>query len=160
SEIPSGSAITSRVRQALLQAARHFAGKIFVADSRAQVETFPGFVVKPNEDEARQAAARLQPGAEELGIGLPAEIVWTDFGRERPMYVTLGPAGALLFSRDRPPGLSLLIPAFRDDHPVDICGAGDAFEAGLALALAATQRIDGHPDYVASAVVGHLAAAV
>jgi sugar/nucleoside kinase (ribokinase family) len=52
------------------------------------------------------------------------------------------------------------IPAIRNDNPVDICGAGDAFEAGLALALAATMRLAGQSDYTAAAEIGHRVAAV
>jgi len=181
SEIAGGAVITDRVREALIAAAERFPEKVFVADSRAQVEKFRGLIVKPNEDEAREAVRRIccagddsgesprplapeNPTVEEVG-----EVLRQHLGGKLPLYITRGPEGALLFSgppaagveSPRQPGPGpQLIPARRNLNPVDICGAGDAFEAGLALALAATQRLYGKRDYAAAAQVGHLVAAV
>jgi rfaE bifunctional protein kinase chain/domain len=157
SEIASGAAVTGAVRQAVIEAAERFPAKIFMADSRAQVEKFRGLIVKPNEDEAIEAAVRINAGAAPCGsVEHAGAILRWHLGGNRPLYVTRGAAGVLLFENDTPK----LVPARRNNHPVDICGAGDAFEAGLALALAATQRLDGRPDYFAAAEVGHLVAAV
>jgi D-beta-D-heptose 7-phosphate kinase/D-beta-D-heptose 1-phosphate adenosyltransferase len=165
SEIASGAAVTERVRAVLLEAARSFPEKIFVGDSRAQVEKFPGVVVKPNEDETVEAVRRIAGAQAGMAAAAEAaacrledagEFLRRHLGGRLPLYVTRGAEGALLFAGGPP----RLIPARRNDHPVDICGAGDAFESGLALALAATRRLGGSPDYVAAAEVGHLAAAV
>jgi D-beta-D-heptose 7-phosphate kinase/D-beta-D-heptose 1-phosphate adenosyltransferase len=191
SEIASGAAVTEHVRAVLLEAARSFPEKIFVADSRAQVEKFAGVVVKPNEDETVEAVRRIAkngaatdrgprtarragvavrergqttsespegelPGVPALGMEDAGEFLRRHLGGRLPLFMTRGAEGALLFAGGPP----RLIPARRNDHPVDICGAGDAFESGLALALAATRRLRGSPDYVAAAEVGHLAAAV
>ncbi len=169
SEIASGAVITDRVREALLDAARRFPEKIFVADSRSQVEKFTGLIVKPNEDEALEAARRLHPTPGALRSGWPpqevnptvesaGEMLRRHLGGKQPLYITRGAGGALLFTGAT--GDPRLVLACRNDNPVDICGAGDAFEAGLALTLAATERLYGSPDYAAAAVVGHLAAAV
>lgn len=155
SEIAAGAAVTGAVREALISAAAHFPEKIFIADSRAQVERFRGLIVKPNEDEAVEAASRVT-GRQRLSVEEAGAILRRQLGGKLPLYVTRGPEGALLFEGDEP----RLVPARRDDNPVDICGAGDAFEAGLALALAATRRLDGAPDYFAAAELGHLVAAV
>lgn len=160
SEIASGAVVTQAVREALLAAAARFPGKIFIADSRAQVEKFSGFIVKPNQDEALEAVGRISLEHAAAGIEEAGEILRRHLGGSHPLYVTRGPEGALLFGGPHPGEAPRLIPARRNDHPVDICGAGDAFESGLALALAATQRLYGSPDYVAAAIVGHLVAAV
>jgi len=187
SEIAVGAAITERVRQTLIGAARCFPDKIFVADSRAQVEQYQGLIVKPNEDEAIEAAGRILSAAprpagaagtpatvspeRNLGVAEAGELLrrYLGGGQPQPLYVTRGAEGVLLFGAPNPAGAQAggpaaeaprLIPARRNDHPVDICGAGDAFESGLALALAATRRLHGVPDYVAAAQFGHLVSAV
>jgi D-beta-D-heptose 7-phosphate kinase/D-beta-D-heptose 1-phosphate adenosyltransferase len=155
SEIAAGAAVTGAVREALISAAARFPEKTFMADSRAQVERFRGLIVKPNEDEAMEAASRVT-GRQRLSVEEAGAILRGHLGGKLPLYITRGPEGALLFEGDKP----RLVPARRNDNPVDICGAGDAFEAGLALALAATRRLDGAPDYFAAAELGHLVAAV
>jgi rfaE bifunctional protein kinase chain/domain len=155
SEIAAGAAVTGAVREALISAAARFPEKTFIADSRAQVERFCGLIVKPNEDEAVEAASRVT-GRQRLSVEEAGTILRRQLGGKLPLYVTRGPEGALLFEADEP----RLVPARRNDNPVDICGAGDAFEAGLALALAATRRLDSAPDYFAAAELGHLVAAV
>jgi D-beta-D-heptose 7-phosphate kinase/D-beta-D-heptose 1-phosphate adenosyltransferase len=155
SEIAAGAAITGAVREALIAAAARFPEKTFIADSRAQVERFCGLIVKPNEDEAVEAASRVT-GRQRLPVKEAGAVLRRQLGGKLPLYITRGPEGALLFEGDEP----RLVPARRNDNPVDICGAGDAFEAGLALALAATRRLDSAPDYFAAAELGHLAAAV
>jgi len=174
SEIPSGAVITGAVREALLEAAARYPQKIFIADSRAQIEKFPGFIVKPNEDEALEAARRIRTGAGVRDVETAGKILREHLNqgsskfqvpsskseRTLPLYITRGAEGALLFEGEDFDAAPRMIPAYRNEHPVDICGAGDAFEAGLGLALAATQRLAGRPDYIAAAVVGHLVAAV
>jgi len=171
SEIAAGAAVTGAVREALISAAARFPEKTFIADSRAQVERFCGLIVKPNEDEAVEAAMRVwnaecgMRNEQDSALRTPRSVLPVEkagallrrhLGGKLPLYVTRGPEGALLFEGGEP----RLVPARRNDDPVDICGAGDAFEAGLALALAATRRLDGAPDYFAAAQLGHLAAAV
>jgi D-beta-D-heptose 7-phosphate kinase/D-beta-D-heptose 1-phosphate adenosyltransferase len=155
SEIAAGAAVTGAVREALISAAARLPEKTFIADSRAQVERFCGLIVKPNEDEAMEAASRVT-GRQRLSVEEAGAVLRQHLGGKLPVYITRGPEGALLFESDEP----RLVPARRNDNPVDICGAGDAFEAGLALALAATRRLDGAPDYFAAAELGHLVAAV
>lgn len=158
SEIASGAVVTDAVRDALVVAAARFPEKIFIADSRAQVEKFRGLIVKPNEDEAVDAVRRITGAAGQITVEEAGETLYRHLGGRLPIYITRGPEGALLFGG--PHGDPQLILARRNDAPVDICGAGDAFESGLALALAATQRLYGSRDYAAAAQVGHLVAAV
>lgn len=179
SEIPAGAVVTSRVRETVLGAARLFPEKTFVVDSRAQVEKYHGLIVKPNEDEVIAAAQRIlraaasasatapqtaeavpPPDANSFTVESAGNLLRRHLGGRQPLYVTRGAEGALLFGGPNSAEGPQLIPARRNDKPVDICGAGDAFEAGLALALAATARLHGESDFVAAAQVGHLVAAV
>ncbi len=174
SEIPSGAVITEAVREALLEAAARLPEKIFIADSRSQIEKFRGFIVKPNEDEALEAARRIRPAAHARDVETAGQVLRKHLNERSskfqvpgsksekmlPLYITRGAEGALLLEGEDFDAAPRVIPAYRNEHPVDICGAGDAFEAGLALALAARQRLRGQPDYIAAAVVGHLVAAV
>jgi len=48
------------------------------------------------------------------------------------MLVTLGKEGVLVLDNDR----QVRVPTVPQENPVDICGAGDSFSAGTALALA------------------------
>ncbi len=160
SEIADGAVVTDAVQQALVAAARQYPAKIFIADSRAQVEKFRSLIVKPNEDEAVAAVARIAPGRGSVTVEEAGEILRQHLGGRHPLYITRGGEGALLFGGPLPGEGPQLILARRNDNPVDICGAGDTFESGLALALAATQRLYGAPDFVAAAHVGHMVAAV
>jgi rfaE bifunctional protein kinase chain/domain len=157
SEIATGAAITERVRQTLIGAARSFPEKLLLVDSRAQIEKYLGLIVKPNEDEAVAAVQRIghaAPSVEEAG-----KLLRQHLGGDRPLYVTCGERGVLLFDGPNAEAPQL-IPAPRNEHPVDICGAGDAFGSGVAMALAATKQLYGKPNYVAAAQVGHLVAGV
>jgi sugar/nucleoside kinase (ribokinase family) len=59
--------------------------------------------------------------------------------RSKLLIVTLGADGALVIganNQDEP--YETTLPAHRVDRPVDVCGAGDSFSAGAAMALAIT----------------------
>ena len=51
------------------------------------------------------------------------------------MFVTRGPQGVVVVED----GAETVVPARAIEKPVDICGAGDSFSAGLGMALAATR---------------------
>ncbi|MEJ5369139.1 MAG: PfkB family carbohydrate kinase [Bryobacteraceae bacterium] len=142
-ETASGAVVTPRMREKLeLLQARHPDLVIWV-DSRMHIEQFRGLVLKPNEREAREACERL---------GLPQP----DYGELRRitraplLMVTHGGDGVTLATQDG----ARRIPTRRIEHPVDICGAGDSFSAGAALAL----RAGASPEDAAR--FGHLVASV
>jgi len=124
-ETDSGGVITPRVRELLSGLARGNPRQTFLADSRKRIHLFRDLPVKPNRDEAAEACR-----------GLFGEI---DYARLRSqiraplMFVTLGPDGALVVDEHG----ECRVEGARVEEPADICGAGDSFAAGAALALAA-----------------------
>ena len=124
-ETEAGGVVTLRVREWLSGIALAFEHKVVFVDSRKRIELFRHAVLKPNRVEAESACRRL------FGV--------VDYSRLRRetaaplLMVTHGDRGVLLVDqagaewvRTRPV-----------EKPVDICGAGDSFSAGAALALAA-----------------------
>lgn len=125
-ETAAGGVVTAAVRQALAELAASCPSLLVWIDSRMRIELFRGAVIKPNEREANEACRRLGlADGDYRGL------------RERsgaPMLmVTHGGDGVSIF-RD---GVEIRIPTAKVDNPVDICGAGDSFSAGAALALCA-----------------------
>jgi sugar/nucleoside kinase (ribokinase family) len=114
------------MRNALVRIADAYPRAIVWVDSRMRAEHFRGVIVKPNQQEAEAASMRA------LGAVNFAEL------RRRiaaPLLViTQGGEGALVVD----PQGSTLVPTRPVEHPVDICGAGDSFSAGAALALSVT----------------------
>ena len=124
-ETPRGGVVTDWLRDLIADVGERYPDKIILADSRERIERFRHVVAKPNGDEAAAASRRL--------------FACVDFQRlreiigPRPMLVTEGDRGVLLVD-DRG---ERLVPCERIPQPVDICGAGDSFAAGVVLALAA-----------------------
>ena len=112
--------VTARVREALAA----LRGPLVWVDSRMRIELFRNVLVKPNEREAREACARL---------GVSDFRALRDIVGHPLMMVTHGSSGVLVLDRDREDWVRTR-PV---ENPVDICGAGDSFSAGAALALAA-----------------------
>jgi rfaE bifunctional protein kinase chain/domain len=121
-ETHAGGVVTGRMRAALERIAT---SKIVWVDSRMRAEHFRGVILKPNEDEARAALVRI--GADDNYRAL------LDRARARMLVVTHGAEGALLLDSDG----EEWVRTRAVEQPVDICGAGDSFSAGAAMALAA-----------------------
>lgn len=125
-ETAQGGVVTAAVRELLRELAAAFPEKVFWVDSRLRAELFRGVIVKPNREEA-EAACRRAFGE-------------VDFERlrrhvEAPfLVITDGPRGALVAA----PEGATWVPTRQVANPVDICGAGDSFSAGAALALKVT----------------------
>ncbi len=124
-ETENGGVVTPRVRDSLSGLARRFPRKILVADSRLRIDGFRGVIAKPNRQEAEATCRRLfgQVDYERLRQVVEAPL----------LIVTLGRDGALLVSERG----TERVGTKPVENPVDICGAGDSFSAGSALALAA-----------------------
>ena len=116
--------ITPAVRRLLADLAARHPEKIFWVDSRKHVGEFRKMIVKPNRDEAEQACIRLFGKVDYQKL---REHIEAPF-----MVVTLGRDGALVVG----PGRMTPVETVPVEKPVDICGAGDSFSAGAALALA------------------------
>jgi rfaE bifunctional protein kinase chain/domain len=141
-ETEAGGVVTSAVRDLAAHLAARHPDKVIWADSRKRIELFRGVIAKPNRDEADEACLRLFGAIDYRRLRKHMET--------KLLVVTRGPTGVLLVQREG----EIAVPALRVEHPVDICGAGDSFSAGAALALAVT----GSP--VAAARFGNLVAAV
>jgi sugar/nucleoside kinase (ribokinase family) len=130
------------VREAIGRLAQRFPDKVFWVDSRLRPEHFRHVIIKPNEDETNAACERIaNPG------DFRALLQYT----EAPLLlVTHGARGVLILGDDREDW----VPTVPVEKPVDICGAGDSFSAGAALALAITR------DPVAAGGFGNLVASV
>jgi rfaE bifunctional protein kinase chain/domain len=141
-ETEHGGVITPAVREALARLAEAEERPIIWVDSRLRTEHFRRVIVKPNRREAEAAALRT--------VGR------VDFGElrrrmEAPlMVITEGSQGALLVDEAG----ERRVTTRAVDHPVDICGAGDSFSAGAALAL----KVTGDP--VVAARFGNLVASI
>jgi len=124
-ETAAGGIVTPSVRESLSALAASHPGTIFFVDSRMRIEFFRHAVIKPNREEAEAACRRLY-GAVDL------QSLRRHCG-SRLMIVTHGPNGVLLVEEDG----ETCVKTRPVENPVDICGAGDSFSAGAALALAA-----------------------
>ncbi len=122
-ETQIGGLITPLIRRELEPlAARQF----FFVDSRMHLNDFRGVVLKPNQEEAETMCRRL--------FGEPRAFDrLRDFTQAPAMMVTHGGDGVMLVR----PGLQQWVPTVKVANPVEICGAGDSFSAGAAMAMAA-----------------------
>ena len=138
--------VTARLRQALCAMAA--AGKRVVVDSRDNIASFAGCVVKPNELEAARAAG-LAPAAVTPEDYLPVarrlrEMTGGD------VIVTLGAVGAMCLTDKE----ACFAPGVPVPPPIDIVGAGDSFLSACALALGAGAALE------EAIALGNLASAV
>jgi sugar/nucleoside kinase (ribokinase family) len=140
-ETASGGVVTDAVRDALRALAQSRRDLVVWVDSRMRAELFRNVLVKVNEREAKEACLRAglkDAKALRNRIGHPL------------LMVTHGPEGVLVLNTHS----ETWVRAKRIENPVDICGAGDSFSAGAAVALAAGAPPD------AAARFGNLIASV
>jgi rfaE bifunctional protein kinase chain/domain len=134
-ETSAGGTITANVRDALADlAALNLASvnQVIWVDSRARAELFRNVILKVNRDEADSACRRI-------GGDYRALLTHT---RSKLLVITDGAEGALIIRAEGAPILDNdvedRVRAQPIANPVDICGAGDSFSAGAAMALAVT----------------------
>jgi rfaE bifunctional protein kinase chain/domain len=125
-ETSAGGVVTPAVRAMLADLAGHHPDKIFWADSRERMELFRNIIVKSNREEA-EAACRRAFGAFDLKA-------LCEYCGAKLLIMTDGPKGARIVDSTG----ERECPAIPIEKPVDICGAGDAFSAAAAAALAVT----------------------
>ncbi|HWR53571.1 MAG TPA: PfkB family carbohydrate kinase [Bryobacteraceae bacterium] len=126
-ETAEGGVVTPAIRRALGELAARHRRKVFWVDSRKRIEHFRKLVAKPNGDEATEACMRLFG---EVDLQRLRKHMETPL-----LIVTQGARGAVVVDQER----ETLIETRPMENPVDICGAGDSFSAGAALALAVTK---------------------
>jgi rfaE bifunctional protein kinase chain/domain len=126
-ETSAGGVVTPAVRDLFADLAPSYPDKIFWVDSRTRIEHFREMILKPNRDEAEAACQRISSSGsyEALHECCKAKLLIVTDG---PNAVTVLGAGTKQFCETKP------IP-----NPVSICGAGDSFSAGAAMALAVTR---------------------
>jgi D-beta-D-heptose 7-phosphate kinase/D-beta-D-heptose 1-phosphate adenosyltransferase len=138
------------LRQQLIQAAIENPSKIFVVDSRQQVGSYPGMILKPNEVEAGNF---LFPGRDARTI---TDQEWQAAGNKlyrhtgKAVFLTRGEQGCWLFHGEE----AVHISAVKIPPPLDTVGAGDTFVAALTASLASGAS------EIEAAMVATLAAAV
>ena len=142
-ETAAGAVVTARMRELLGRLAKQYPGLLIWVDSRMHIELFRGVALKPNEREAAEACQRL-------GLPGPDYAALRQATQAPLVMVTHGGDGVTLVTGE---GVER-VPTRRVEHPVDICGAGDSFSAGAALAL----RAGAAPRE--AALFGHLVASV
>lgn len=141
--------VTDRMLQAVRTLAKERPDLLIYGDSRGFIHKFTDMVIKCNNHEA-------------LGLtGSPDEEAFDCDGvframdqirarTKRPVFITCNRHGVAAEWE----GEKVLVPAVRQDGPIDICGAGDACSAGIVSALAAgATRIE-------AAQMGNLSAGV
>ena len=140
----AGSVLGGDVPDLLAELAAADPKRFFMADSRSNGARYRNVLIKCNASELLDLADRLDcPDAQ--------AVVKADASADRnldalldaggrlarrngtPVVVTRGAEGALLFEPDSRP---VLIPAVPVQPPIDICGAGDATNAGIAFSRA------------------------
>ncbi len=125
-ETERGGVVGGGMRGELMALATADPNKVIWVDSRLRPELFRKVIVKPNEDEA--AAACMRAFGSFNYAGLRSLI-------DGPLLlVTHGGSGVTLLDEKG----ERRIATEKVAKPVDICGAGDSFSAGAAMALAVT----------------------
>jgi bifunctional ADP-heptose synthase (sugar kinase/adenylyltransferase) len=124
-ETSQGGVVTPAVRNLLADLAPAYPDKIFLADSRARIQHFRKMIVKPNQQEAEAASREL--------FGRLDYAALRRYVKAPLMMVTHGGDGVLMLDESGETWVRTRPVA----NPVDICGAGDSFLAGTALALTA-----------------------
>ena len=125
-ETNQGGVVTPGMRDVLTRLAVTRPDKLIWVDSRLRPEHFRYAVVKPNQQEAEAASVRV------LG-----RVDYPELRRHMQapcLIVTHGGKGALVVDE----GGEQWVPAKTVANPIDICGAGDSFSAGAAMALVVT----------------------
>ena len=125
-ETKQGGVVTPAVRERLLKIAESNPQKLIWVDSRVRVERFQKMILKPNQQEADAACIALFGDVDYQRLRAHSG--------SRLMFITKGSEGALVVEDNS----ETLVPTRKVEQPVDICGAGDSFSAGAAMALAIT----------------------
>ncbi len=115
------SVVTNKIRKELSKMAKENPNKIFYVDSRGFADHFPNFICKCNDKEFQ-------------AIGINNNHHMDGFLQRKNIkafYITKGDQGIVLLGQ----GKREFLPAVKATLPIDICGAGDATNAGIVLGL-------------------------
>lgn len=126
-ETEAGGVVTPLIRQTLAKIAEEQPEKLIWVDSRRRPEHFRRVILKPNRDEADAACLRAFGAIDYKRL--------REYTQSKLLIVTCGGEGALVIDDAG----ETLVPGRAVGEPVDVCGAGDSFSAGSALALLASK---------------------
>jgi rfaE bifunctional protein kinase chain/domain len=122
-ETETGGLITPVIRHEIAALAPK---QFFFVDSRAHLDGFRNVLLKPNQEEAEAVCAKLF--GDKRAFSRLRELTQSPM-----MMVTHGGDGVLVVKPEDEQWISTV----KVQKPVDICGAGDSFSAGAAMAMAA-----------------------
>lgn len=116
--------VTDRLRACIAEIAARKPNLPILGDSRKRIDDYRDIIIKPNEEEAQQAAdtGTVGEAAEQLAER-----------NQRPVLVTRGPEGILVADG----AWSSIVPGIPVPPPIDIVGAGDSVSASVVSGLAA-----------------------
>ena len=122
-----GGVVNEAVRALIQELAPVYPDKVVMVDSRTHIADFRNVIAKPNHIEAERASMEL--------FGRVDTAALREHMRSPLLLVTNGGEGVLLVTSSGERWVRT-VPV---ENPVDICGAGDSFAAGFAVAYAATR---------------------
>lgn len=125
SETEAGGIVTAAMRESLTRLANTYPQKVIWVDSRKRGELYRRVLVKLNEQEAGECCER---------IGCTDYESLRNHIDHQMLIVTRGAQGAFIYTESGP----IAVPGRMVRNPVDICGAGDSFNAAASTALAVT----------------------
>lgn len=122
------AAVTARVREAIVRLVEKYPDVIWYADSRGYADKFDNVIIKCNH---REIAAIFGEDPENMTPGRAKDLAARMYAEKgKPVIVTMGEKGSAVFD-----GKGYDVPAFPVEGEIDICGAGDACNAGTVFAL-------------------------
>lgn len=125
--------ITALVRKRLADLADADPSKVILADSRERIGQFRSLWLKPNRTECVRAILG-SPGPQNDIVYCVRELARR---AGRPVFCTQGERGIVVEDPRSHSSSAIEIPAYPVTGPIDIVGAGDSANAGIACALAA-----------------------
>ncbi|MDO5553825.1 MAG: PfkB family carbohydrate kinase [Planctomycetia bacterium] len=135
-----GSVVTDRFRKFLGRLGKRYPAIFFLGDSRSYPDRYQNILVKCNANEIISCYERYKRGEQPKNVDADVATIfkddellsagkWLSERNDRPVLVTRGEKGSLLFQGDQ----ATIIPPIRVRGQIDICGAGDATNAAFAF---------------------------
>jgi bifunctional ADP-heptose synthase (sugar kinase/adenylyltransferase) len=151
--------ITDRVRAELAALGAARSGIPIVVDSRERIGEFRNVILKPNACEAVRAVYPERTAKEVDRATIEAEETLAcgcalSEQSGRPVFITIGADGVLVFDRQGLNCEMTHVPGIRVGGPIDIVGAGDSVMAGIVSSLCCGARP------AEAALVGNLVASI
>lgn len=130
--------ITTRVREWLAALGHANPDSLILADSRKRIGLFRSVTLKPNQAECVRAIQGEYTGPE------ATEACTRELARRtgRPVFCTRCENGILLSNPSKPEVGAIAVPAYPVNGPIDVVGAGDSVNAGIACAVAAGATLE------------------